>query len=67
MCDKGVYKRLTIENEYKGFFNVDNCIEFSEHLFNTFGANIPVCYDNLHDFCNPSEETSIAWQAERCG
>ena len=66
MCDKGVYRRLTIENEDKGFFNVDNCIEFSEHLFNTFGANIPVCYDNLHDFCNPSEENSIAWQAERC-
>ena len=66
MCDQGVYRRLTIENEDKGFFNVDNCIEFSERLFNTFGANIPVCYDNLHDFCNPSEEKSIAWQAERC-
>tara|TARA_X000001036_G_scaffold295045_1_gene274226 strand:- start:2598 stop:3593 length:996 start_codon:yes stop_codon:yes gene_type:complete len=66
MCDKGVYKRLTIENEDKGFFNVDNCIKFSEHLFNTFGANIPVCYDNLHDFCNPSEEHNITFQAERC-
>jgi len=66
MCDKGVYKRLTIENEDKGFFNVDNCIKFSEHLFNTFGANIPVCYDNLHDFCNPSEDHNIAFQAERC-
>ncbi len=66
MCDKGVYKRLTIENEDKGFFNVDNCIKFSEYLFNTFGANIPVCYDNLHDFCNPSEEHNITFQAERC-
>jgi len=66
MCDKGVYKRLTIENEDKGFFNVDNCIKFSEYLFNTFGANIPVCYDNLHDFCNPSEEHNIKFQAERC-
>ena len=66
MCDKGVYKRLTIENEDKGFFNVDNCIKFSDYLFETFGANIPVCYDNLHDFCNPSEESSIKWQAERC-
>ena len=55
MCDAGVYNRLTIENEDKGFFNVDNCIAFSEYLFNTFGANIPVCYDNLHDFCNPSD------------
>ena len=66
MCDKGVYKRLTIENEDKGFFNVDNCIAFSEYLFDTFGANIPVCYDNLHDFCNPSEDRNIAFQAERC-
>ena len=66
MCDAGVYKRITIENEDKGFFNVDNCIEFSEYLFNTFGANIPVCYDNLHDFCNPSEDHNVAFQAERC-
>jgi UV DNA damage repair endonuclease len=66
MCDKGVYNRLTIENEDKGFFNVDNCIKFSEYLFNTFGVNIPVCYDNLHDFCNPSEDDCITFQAERC-
>jgi len=66
MCDSGVYKRLTIENEDKGFFNVDNCIKFSDYLFETFGANIPVCYDNLHDFCNPSEDHSVAFQAERC-
>ena len=66
MCDQGVYKRLTIENEDKGFFNVDNCIKFSEYLFNTFSANIPVCYDNLHDFCNPSEVHNVAFQAERC-
>ena len=36
MCDKGVYNRLTIENEDKGFFNVDNCIKFSEYLFAAF-------------------------------
>lgn len=66
MCDKGVYKRLTIENEDKGFFNVDNCIKFSDYLFETFQANIPVCYDNLHDFCNPSEDHNISFQAERC-
>lgn len=66
MCDAGVYNRLTIENEDKGFFNVDNCIKFSEYLFNTFGANIPVCYDNLHDFCNPSEDHNVVFQAERC-
>lgn len=65
-CDAGVFDRLTIENEDKGFFNVDNCIKFSEYLWNTFGLNIPVCYDNLHDFCNPSEEQNIILQAERC-
>jgi len=66
MCDKGVYKRLTIENEDKGFFNVDNCITFSDYLFKTFDASIPVCFDNLHHMCNPSEELSVKWQAERC-
>ena len=67
MCDKGVYNRLTIENEDKGFFNVDNCIKFSEYLFSVHGVNIPVCYDNLHDFCNPSEgNPSVAFNAERC-
>ena len=66
MCDSGVYNRLTIENEDKGFFNVDNCIAFSDYLFETFGANILVCYDNLHDFCNPSEDRNVIFQAERC-
>jgi UV DNA damage repair endonuclease len=65
-CDSGVYNRLTIENEDKGFFNVDNCIKFSEYLFAVHGVNLPVCYDNLHDFCNPSEDRSVAFQAERC-
>ena len=66
MCNSGVYNRLTIENEDKGFFNVDNCIKFSEYLFAVHGVNIPVCYDNLHDFCNPSEERNLIFQAERC-
>jgi len=66
MCNSGVYNRLTIENEDKGFFNVDNCIKFSEYLFAVHGVNIPVCYDNLHDFCNPSEDRNIIFQAERC-
>jgi len=66
MCDKGVYSRLTIENEDKGFFNVDNCIKFSNILLKKHGVNIPVCYDNLHDFCNPSEDVNTIWQAERC-
>ena len=25
-----------------------------------------MCYDNLHDYCNPSEDRSVAFQAERC-
>ena len=65
-CDSGVYNRLTIENEDKGFFNIDNCIKFSEYLFAVHGVNIPVCADNLHHQCNPSEVADFAWQAERC-
>ena len=65
-CDAGVFNRLTIENEDKGFFNVDNCINFSEYLLDAYDFNLPVCYDNLHDFCNPSEERNIMFQAERC-
>jgi len=65
-CDAGVFNRLTIENEDKGFFNVDNCINFSEYLLEAYDFNLPVCYDNLHDFCNPSEERNIIFQAERC-
>ena len=66
MCNKGVYNRLTIENEDKGFWNVDNIITFSEYIFHKYNFNLPVCYDNLHDFCNPSEERNIIFQAERC-
>jgi UV DNA damage repair endonuclease len=65
-CDQGVRNRLTIENEDKSFFNVDNCIQFSEYLFEKYQYNLPVCYDNLHDFCNPSENRSSSFQAERC-
>ena len=65
-CDSGVYNRLTIENEDKCFFNIDNCITFSEYLFNKYNHNLPVCADNLHHKCNPSEVSDFAWQAERC-
>ena len=65
-CDEGVRNRLTIENEDKSFFNVDNCIQFSEYLFEKYQYNLPVVYDNLHDFCNPSEVRSVLFQAERC-
>lgn len=65
-CDSGVYNRLTIENEDKCFFNIDNCIKFSEYLFNKYNHNLPICADNLHHKCNPSEVADFAWQAERC-
>jgi len=66
-CDAGVYNRLTIENEDKlALFNIDDCIKFSEYLFETHNYNLPVCADNLHHLCNPSEVLDFAWQAERC-
>ena len=66
LCDSGVYNRLTIENEDRGVWNVDNVIKFSDYIFQQFKFNLPVCYDNLHDKCNPSEVLDIRWQAERC-
>jgi UV DNA damage endonuclease len=66
-CNAGVYNRLTIENEDKlSLFNIDNCIKFSEYLFETHNYNLPVCADNLHHLCNPSEVLDFTWQAERC-
>lgn len=65
-CNEGVRNRLTIENEDKGFFNVDNCILFSEYISEKYQYNLPICFDNLHHICNPSEETNIQFQAERC-
>ena len=66
-CNAGVYNRLTIENEDKlSLFNIDDCIKFSEYLFETHNYNLPVCADNLHHLCNPSEVLDFTWQAERC-
>ena len=64
-CDEGA-NRLTVENEDKGFWNVDNILKFSEYIFNKYKFNIPVCFDNLHHICNPSKEINIQFQAERC-
>ena len=65
-CNEGVFNRLTIENEDKGFWNVDNILKFSKYIFKKYRLNIPVCYDNLHDICNPSEVNNVRWQTERC-
>ena len=46
-CDKGVQKRLVLENEDKGSWNAQN-------LYRYFGAFMPLVFDNLHDDCNPS-------------
>lgn len=65
-CDKGVVNRLTLENEDRGHWNVDNIIILSDYIFSKYNLNIPICYDNLHDYCNPSEVIDVKWQAERC-
>ena len=60
--DPDVVKNVRI----KGCWNVDYIIKFSEYIFKKYGFNLPICYDNLHDFCNPSEELNTSFQAERC-
>ena len=47
----GVKKRLVVENEDKGCWNVDNLLK---HF------RLPITFDNLHDKCNPSETSSDA-------
>lgn len=51
-CDQGVIRRLTIENEDKGFWSVKNILLFNLHLKSKYNIRVPVCYDNLHDSCN---------------
>ena len=53
-CDLSVLNRLTVENEDKGFWSVANILLFNQVMNNKYKLNIPVCYDNLHDLCNPS-------------
>jgi len=48
-CDRGVRARLVLENEDKSYWNCQN-------LYNTFGLDRALVYDNLHDSCNPSNE-----------
>lgn len=44
-CDDGVKKRLTLENEDKGYWNC-------KKLFDSFGGDFPLVFDNLHHACN---------------
>lgn len=51
-CSESVRNRLTIENEDKGFFSVQNILRFHKYLKSKYNVSIPICYDNLHDECN---------------
>ena len=46
-CSNSVTKRLVLENEDKGMWNVESIVE-------CFGKYMPITYDNLHDKCNHS-------------
>jgi UV DNA damage endonuclease len=49
-CSDGVRARLVLENEDKAYWNCEN-------LYNSFAKHVPLVYDNLHDVCNPSQES----------
>lgn len=54
-CDVGVQKRLTVENEDKGFWNVTNLYKyFYTYLKRTQNFTIPLVFDNLHHDINHS-------------
>ena len=44
-CDVGVCNRLVLENEDKGYWNC-------KKLFDIFGGDFPLVFDNLHHACN---------------
>jgi UV DNA damage repair endonuclease len=48
-CTPSVVKRLVLENEDKGCWNVQNLITYFNKPY-----GIPVTFDNLHHKCNPS-------------
>jgi UV DNA damage endonuclease len=48
LCNSSVISRLVLENEDKGYWSAKN-------LYDNFENLIPLVYDNLHDFCNPSD------------
>lgn len=59
-CSPGVQARLVLENEDKAFWNCAN-------LYTWFHDVRSLVYDNLHDACNPSEESFAARFAETWG
>jgi UV DNA damage endonuclease len=50
-CSRGVRHRLVLENEDKAYWNCEN-------LYTHFAGHLPLVYDNLHDTCNPSCDSS---------
>lgn len=52
---ESVQRRLTLENEDKGFWNASNLYKLHQYIKQKYCINIPLCYDNLHDTCNPSD------------
>lgn len=53
-CTASVVNRLTFENEDKGQFNCTRLHDLYVKLSQR-GHSIPLCYDNLHDWCNPND------------
>ena len=53
-CDEGNFSSYSREYEDKGFWSVTNILLFNQVMNDKPIPNIPVCYDNLPDLCNPS-------------
>ena len=65
-CNDSVRNRLTIENEDKGFFSVQNILLFRQYLIDTYDVAIPICYDNLHDVCNNTCDNDVETNMNLC-
>jgi UV DNA damage endonuclease len=54
-CDVGVQKRLTVENEDRGYWNARNLyLEFCVYMRSKYGFKMALVWDNLHNQCNRS-------------
>jgi UV DNA damage endonuclease len=60
-CDKGVQKRLTLENEDKSNWTCETLLSAREYLKIKYNFELACVYDNLHDKCNPSLTKNINW------
>jgi UV DNA damage endonuclease len=66
-CNRGVIKRLTVENEDKGYWTVKNILRFHKYIKERHDFNIPACYDNLHDKCNnETANNNLSNNAKSC-